>query len=80
MDQVKQVLQTLEDLQQDSDIPKNVKAKLGDIANQLQSAKEVSLCVNKVLADLEEIGNDANMDSFVRTQLFNVSAMLERLA
>lgn len=74
------VLRAIADLQQDTDIPKNVKTKLGNIAAQLQAAAEVSLVVNKVLADLDEIGNDANMDPFVRTQLFNLSAMLERLA
>lgn len=76
---VAQVLQVIVDLQAEGDIPKGVKTKLGDIANQLQSAKEVSLCVNRILADLEEIGNDANIDSSVRTQLFNLAAMLERL-
>lgn len=77
--ELQEVLSTVAQLQEDHDIPKSVKGKLADIAAQLQSAKEVSLCVNRILAELEEIGNDANMDAFVRTQLFNLSAMLEQL-
>ncbi|HLC67207.1 MAG TPA: UPF0147 family protein [Candidatus Nanoarchaeia archaeon] len=76
--ELQEVLSVVTQLQEDHDIPKTVKLKLGNIATQLQSG-EVSLSVNRILADLEEISNDANMDAFVRTQLFNLSAMLERL-
>lgn len=78
---VQEVIDYLSELTDDSNIPRNVKAKLNDIIKQLKSATSdnLSLTVNKLLADLDDISNDANLDSFTRQQIWSVSSMLEGL-
>ena len=76
---VEEVLNAIAEMRQDEDVPKGVKAKLESISEELKGVKEISLSVNKILSDLEEVMNDANIDPMVRTQLFNLATLLEGL-
>lgn len=76
--ETQEVLDLLSDLQQDSTVPRNVKTKLEDMRKELSSEDgELSLKVNKILSDVEEIANDINLPMFVRTQIWNLTSMLE---
>ena len=76
---VQEVIDALLELLEDSTVPKNLKIKISIISNDLQSDKDLSLKVNKSLSELEEISNDVNLPTFVRTQMFGISSMLEEL-
>ena len=39
----------------------------------------LSLTVNKLLSDLDEISSDANLDQFTRQQIWSISSMLESI-
>lgn len=78
--ETQEVLDLLSDLQQDSTVPRNVKTKLEAMRKELSSNEgELSLKVNKILSDVEEIANDINLPMFVRTQIWNLTSMLEGL-
>ena len=80
-EQLEEVVEFISELEEDSNVPRNIKAKLTEITKRLKDAsdEELSLTVNKLLSDLDEISNDANLDSFTRQQIWSITSMLEGL-
>ena len=77
-DRVEEIVALLQDLQDDSTVPRNVKTKLAEMQKELSSdAGDLSLKINKILSDVEEIANDINLPMFIRTQIWNLTSMLE---
>ncbi len=79
MDVLAQVLFALEELGQDLSAPKNVKVKVAETIKLLNSDAEISIKASKALSELEELTEDSNMQSDIRTQLFNIVSQLEVL-
>lgn len=77
--EVEEVIDALNELEEDSSVPKNVKRKISEMVKNLKSDKDLSLKVNKSLSDLDDISNDVNIPTFVRTQIWGVASMLEKL-
>ncbi|MFH1072098.1 MAG: UPF0147 family protein [Nanoarchaeota archaeon] len=73
------IITALHELQNDSGVTKNIKIKISEMLSALRAGADNSLIANKMLAELEEISNDINLQPFVRTQLYNISSMLETL-
>ncbi len=73
------MISLLEELQDDSTVPRNVKDKLQLCSSALLDDIEVSLKVDKVRHALEAISDDSNLQSYTRTQIWNISSMLEKL-
>ena len=80
-EQLEEVVEFISELEDDHNVPRNIKAKLADIMKRLKSAsqQELSLTINKLLCDLDDISNDANLDSFTRQQIWSISSMLEAI-
>lgn len=78
-EEIQEVIDYIEELEGDSSIPRNVKAKLIALNKELKKTNkdDFSLIVNKVLSDLDEISNDVNLDSFTRQQIWSITSMLE---
>jgi len=72
-------IQTLEELLEDTNIPKNIKAKIQNIMDILKGPAEHSIKINKALSELDEISNDSNIDSYTRTQIWNIVSILEKI-
>ena len=72
-----EVIDALNELKEDNTVPKNVKAKLENMIVVLNEKTETSIRVSRVMHEIEEIADDANMQSFTRTQIFNVVSLLE---
>jgi len=74
------VIETLTKLQEDAAVPKNVKIKIQKIITSLKEKNtELSMKINKALHELDEIADDANMQPYTRTQIWNVVSMLEKI-
>jgi uncharacterized protein (UPF0147 family) len=73
------ILETLEELTGDDTIPRNVKAKLGDILSRLKTDEDMSIKINKALNELDEISSDTNLQAYTRTQIWNIASLLESL-
>ncbi|MBI4017218.1 MAG: UPF0147 family protein [Candidatus Aenigmarchaeota archaeon] len=67
----------LKELEADTQIPKNIKLRLGQTIKTLEQNSEISIKVSRALSELEDLTEDANMQPFTRTQLFNIVSMLE---
>ncbi len=78
--QIKQVIETLTELREDASIPKNVKLKIEGIIVSLKGGTDLSIKVDKALNALDEIANDTNMQSYTRTQIWNIVSLLEKSA
>ncbi len=79
--EVQEAIEYMTELKEESGVPKNVKTKISVIITELQQAqdKELSLLINKLLSDLDDISSDANLDSFTRQQIWSISSMLEAI-
>jgi uncharacterized protein (UPF0147 family) len=73
------IIEALNDLRNDAGIPKNLKLKIADMLDALKATNDNSMVVNKMLSELEDISSDINLQPFVRTQLYNISSMLETM-
>ncbi len=76
---VQEIVELLIELQQDSTVPRNAKSRLEVMQRELESEGDLSLKVNKILSDVEEIANDINLPMFIRTQIWSLTSMLEGL-
>ena len=73
------IIEVLKDMKEDSTVPKNVKTKVIQIVEILGSKVDMSIKVDKVMHIFDQLNDDSNIDSFTRTQLWNVVSMLETL-
>jgi len=73
------VISSLSEVQSDATVPKNVRSKLDLIIETLRQDIELSTKINKALNELDEIASDVNLNSYTRTQLWNVMSLLEKL-
>jgi uncharacterized protein len=79
-EQIGEIVQVLEELKDDSTVPRNVKSKIENSITTLKNEKEeMSIRVDKVLQDFDEISNDTNTQSYTRSQIWNIVSMLESL-
>jgi len=72
-----EVIAALRELETDSSVPKNVKAKIKNIVQNLQQKEESSIKISRALNELEEITEDTNMQAYTRTQIFGIVSSLE---
>ncbi|MCF7866170.1 UPF0147 family protein [Candidatus Woesearchaeota archaeon] len=79
--EVQDILDTFQELQEDSMVSKNIKSKVANMKAELEKTKEeeLSLIANKIIYELEELSNDVNLPADVRTRLFSITTVLERI-
>ncbi len=73
------VISSLNEIQGDVTVPKNVRIKIDSIISTLKEDTELSIKVNKALNGLDELASDVNLQSYTRTQIWNVMSLLEKL-
>ena len=79
--QVADIIRVLEELKGDSTVPRNVKSKIETTITTLKNGnEEMSIRIDKVLQDFDEISNDTNTQSYTRSQIWNIVSMLESLS
>jgi uncharacterized protein len=79
-ERLQSIIETLAELNEDSTVPRNVKTKLMEIIEALQKEdEEISIRKDKALSILDEIGEDSNLQTYTRTQIWNVVSALEML-
>ena len=73
------VINSLNEIQADSTVPRNVRTKMESIVNTLKEDTELPIKVNRALNWLDEIASDVNLQSYTRTQIWNIMSALEKL-
>jgi uncharacterized protein (UPF0147 family) len=69
----------LNELKDDNSVPKNVRLKIDNVIALLNDKTEMQIKVSKSLNELEEIADDVNLESYTRTQVWNVISALEKI-
>jgi len=79
MSEIEDIIEIVEEISDDSSVPKNVRLKLQNTVKALKEDTEISIRVNKALHELDEISDDTNLQPYTRTQIWNVVSLLEKL-
>lgn len=74
-----QVVGLLQELSEDEFISNGVKERILRTINTMNQDIDVSLKANKVLDELEELLETSSVDTYVRTQIWSVTSLLETL-
>ncbi len=77
--EISSIIEVINELLEDTTVPKNVKIKLNQIISALEEDTELSLKLNKALDYLDEISDDSNLQPYTRTQIWNIASMLESM-
>ncbi|MBI5398702.1 UPF0147 family protein [Candidatus Woesearchaeota archaeon] len=78
-DRIAGIIEALRELTQDSTVPRNIKMKVESVIQSLAEDTDVSIRVNKALSELDEISDDTNLQAYTRTQIWNITSMLEMI-
>ena len=80
MENLNELIEMITELTKDSSVPRNVKDKLKSINSILtDESREKNISINEAKDILAEISEDQNIQTFSRTQLWNISSMLEEI-
>mgnify|MGYP001574948934 CR=1 FL=1 len=71
------VICALQDLGEDSTLPKSVRIKIDETISVLTQHGEDPIKINRAISELSELSESVNMQSHIRMQLFNVMSLLE---
>ncbi len=79
-ERLQNIKEALEELMGDNTVPRNIKTRVGSVIEILKDDnQETSIKINKALSELDDISDDANIQAFTRTQIWNIASMLEML-
>ncbi|MBT3582470.1 hypothetical protein HN924_03465 [Candidatus Woesearchaeota archaeon] len=80
MSNINEVVEVVKELCTEKSIPKNVRSVLEEIQELLlDNHKELAVKVNSASQMIENISLDPNISSFARTQIWELSSILEDL-
>lgn len=78
---LKDIISLLSQIEEDFTVPKNVRVKVKNAYVCLNDCIEsVDVRINKSLQELDDISDDPNVPSYVRTQIWNAVSMLEGIS
>jgi uncharacterized protein (UPF0147 family) len=79
-EQLKEVIEILLQIESDFSIPKNIRSKIKSAISALKENElSVGVRINKSLQELDALGEESNIPSFTRTQIWHVVSSLESL-
>ncbi len=71
------MIECLVQIEEDVSLPRNIKVKIHNAITALGEQRELKICANKALQELDEVSNSPNLPSDIRPQIWNVVSMLE---
>ena len=77
-EECEEIIKALAAIKEDESVPKNVKSTIDIITAELRGTADHSTKMGKALQHLDEIAEDMNVPPLIRTQIWNVSSMLEK--
>ena len=80
-DSLKEIVDLLSQIEKDYTVPKNVRLKVKNAYTFLgECDKSIPVRVDKSLQELDDVSDDPNVPSYIRTQIWNVVSMLESIS
>tara|TARA_Y100000310_G_scaffold302635_1_gene340184 strand:+ start:28111 stop:28362 length:252 start_codon:yes stop_codon:yes gene_type:complete len=72
-----EAISILNQIEQDDTVSRNIRTRVKVTITILQDNKDDAINVAKSVQELEEISDDNNLPSYIRTQIWNVVSLLE---
>lgn len=79
MASVEEIIRLLDDLIEDSSVPKNIRKALNDAKQRLQTDDELIVSISSAIYSLESVAEDVNMPPHARMQIWSIMSELESL-
>ena len=76
--QLKEIIDTLQEIKGDSSVPKNIKSRIDSTISSLNSENSPSIRVDQALQELTEISNDPNIATYTRVEILNLISTLSK--
>lgn len=70
-------IELIDDVVNDTSVPKNIRKTLGEARQRLQGPDELNVKVSAAIYLIESVSDDINMPSHARTQIWAVISALE---
>ena len=78
MDGIVEVVQLLNQIEEDLSVPKNVRNRINLMKLMFeQKSLDIHIKIDRSLQELDEISDDPNIPSFIRTQIWSIVSLLE---
>lgn len=74
-----EIILLMKELEQDNGVSSNTKEKIVNSINTLNQDMDLSFKASKVIHEIEEVSQNNNIESYTRTQLWNIVSLLEKL-
>jgi|TARA_Y100000310_G_C20472406_1_gene710730 uncharacterized protein (UPF0147 family) len=74
-----EILVLMRELEQDTGISNITKEKIVNSIETLNGDLDLSVRASKVIHEIEEVSQKNNIESYTRTQLWNIVSLLEKL-
>ena len=76
-DNLPSILAELMQIESDTSVPKNVRARIKKAITALESDGKDEVRVDRALEELSEVDDDPNLHQYTRTQIWSVVSALE---
>jgi uncharacterized protein (UPF0147 family) len=80
MTECKEIIFALRQLGDDTDVPKSVKQRIETCIRCLETSETPHIRLSKALHNLEDLGDNSNLQPMTRTQLLGVMSLIESKA
>ena len=75
---ITEVVQLLNQIEEDLAVPKNVRSRICSMKIMFEKGNgDIRIKIDRSLQELDEISDDPNIPSFIRTQIWNIVSLLE---
>ena len=74
-----EIIILMKEVAQDNTVPNNTKERIVNSLNTLNQEMDSSIKASKVIHEMEEVSQNNNLESYTRTQLWNIVSLLEKL-
>ncbi len=78
-DKIKQIIQFMDLLLEDTSVPKNIRKAISEAKSKLLTKDEMVVRASSAIYSLNEVGEDINMPMHARTQIWSIVSMLETI-
>ncbi|MAG19858.1 hypothetical protein CL618_00285 [archaeon] len=79
-EKISEAIEVLEQISQDSTVPKNVREKTQNAITALKEENiEIPIRISRSMQELDDLSEDQNVPIYTRTQILNVVTILESI-
>lgn len=75
----KEIIEVLRQIEKDGSVSKTTRSKIKSALTTISQPTDLSLKIDKVRHELDEVADDPNLPAYARTQIWNIVSIIETL-